>query len=130
MTLTADDARKLADLFLDTAKKVDDYLDAQWETKSIGRAEYETLSESAKTLLRLSSFMTTNAVGLSIAQMQDDSAELKDVVKKANRSLGKLKKVKAVIRLVAGVADLAVAITAKDAKATWKAVKGLADELK
>ncbi len=130
MTLTADDARKLADLFLDTAKKVDDYLDAQWETKSIGRAEYETLSESAKTLLRLSSFMTTNAVGLSIVQMQDDSAELKDVVKKANRSLGKLKKVKAVIRLVAGVADLAVAITAKDAKATWKAVKGLADELK
>lgn len=123
MALAADDARAVADQFLEAAEAIDSYLDANWG--SIARPDYEILSESAKTLLRVSSFMTTVAVGLSIEQMEDDAAELKQVIADAKESLGRLQAVRTVIRVAAGLVDLATAIMARDPGDIFKAAKGL-----
>lgn len=123
MALTDDDARALADGFLDTARDIDQYLDDNWG--NISRAEYETLSESASTLLRIGGKMTTLAVGLSIEEMADDSAELKATIADARKSLAKLKAVGKAIRVAAGLVDLATAIVSKDPKAIFKAALGL-----
>ena len=123
MALAADDARLVADRFLEAAEAIDTYLDANWG--SIARPDYETLSESAKTLLRVSSFMTTVAVGLSIEQMEDDAAELKQVVAEAKESLARLQTIRGVIRVAAGLVDLATAIMARDPGDIFKAAKGL-----
>lgn len=123
MTISADDARALADGFLEAAQAIDDYLDANWRTME--RAEYETLNESVKTLLRVGGFMTTVAVGLSIDQMDDDAAQLKQVVAEAKESLSKLKAVGQAIRVAAALVDLAAAIVSKDPGAAFKAAQGL-----
>ena len=123
MALTDDDARAIADDLLDAAKDIDKYLDDNWG--SMSRVEYETLSESANTLLRISSKMTTLAVGLSIEDMADDSAELKATIAQARKSLAKLKAVGKAIRVVAGLVDLATAIVSRDPKAIFNAARGL-----
>lgn len=123
MALTDDDARAIADDLLDAAKDIDKYLDDNWG--SMSRVEYETLSESASTLLRISSKMTTLAVGLSIEDMADDSAELKATIAQARKSLAKLKAVGKAIRVVAGLVDLATAIVSRDPKAIFNAARGL-----
>ena len=123
MALTADDAREIADRFLEAAGAIDKYLDDNWET--ISRPDYETMSESARTLLRVSGFMTTVAVGLSIEQMADDAAELKQVIADAKESLARLQAIGSAIRVAAGLANLATAIMAKDPGAAFKAVRGL-----
>jgi hypothetical protein len=123
MALTADDARAIADGFLGAAEAIDKYLDDSWET--ITRPDYEILSESARTLLRVSGFMTTAAVGLSIEQMQDEAAELKQVIADAKEILARLQAVRTAIRVTAGLVDLATAIMAKDPGDVSKAVKGL-----
>ncbi len=127
MALSADDARDIADGFLDAARAIDSYLDANWET--ISRAEYETLNESARTLLRVSGFMTVVAVGLSIDQMADDSAELKKVIDDAKNSLAQLQAIGQAIRVAAGLVDLATAIIAKDPGAAFKASRNLFEVL-
>jgi len=127
MALTAEDARIIRDQFLAAAQAIDDYLDANWET--ISRSNYETLSESQKTLLRVSIFMTTEAVGLSIDQMADAAAELGQVIVEAKDSLADLHSVGKAIRITAGLVDLATAIIAKDPGGAVKAVQGLHDLL-
>jgi len=123
MALNADDAKELADRFLEAATAIDKYLDDNWTT--IDRADYETMSESAKTLLRVCSFMTTVAVGLSIDQMQDDAAQLKQVTAKAKDSLARLQSVRRAMRVAAGMVDLATAIMSKDPGGIFKAFQGL-----
>ncbi len=125
MALTADDAREIADALLDAYKTIDDYLDKQWET--ISRADYETLSESGRTLLRISGFITTVAVGLSIDQMEDDAAEIKKVIGDAKQKLEHLNEIGTAIRVAAGMVDVATSIVSRDPRSTFKAVKGLAE---
>ena len=128
MAVTKKSAREIADGFLQSATAIDKYLDKNWG--SISRAEYETLSESARTLLRVSAFMTTEAVGLAIADMKNEGDELKKVTSAARRSLAKLESVKSAIRVVAGIVDLATAIMSKDPGAVFKAAKGLRETVK
>ena len=123
MALNADDAKELADRFLEAATAIDKFLDDNWTT--IDRADYETMSESAKTLLRVCSFMTTVAVGLSIDRMQDDAAQLKQVTAKAKESLARLQSVRRAMRVAAGMVDLATAIMSKDPGGIFKAFQGL-----
>lgn len=127
MALSDDDARRIADQFLDAAKAIDQYLDDNWET--ISRADYDSMSEAQKTLLRNSAVMTTAAVGLSIDQMQNPAAELGQVIEEAKKSLKKLEAVGKAIRVAAGLVDLATAILAKDPGAAFKAANNLREEL-
>ena len=125
MALTADNARDIADGFLDAHRTIDEYLDEHWKT--ISRPDYETISESGRTLLRVSGFITTVAVGLSIEQMEDDAEELKKVIADAKDSLAHLQDIGKAIRVTAGMVELATGIMARNPRAVFKAAKGLSE---
>ena len=123
MALTKDDARAIADAFLEAAEVVDGYLDRNFD--SISRAEYEFLNESFKTLSRVASFATTEAVGLAIADMDDPAAQLKTVIAQTKDKIKTLQTVGLTIRFVAGLVDLGAGIMAKDPKAIFNSAKNL-----
>ncbi len=83
MALTAEEARTIADALLDASQVLDKYLDDNF--KQISRAEYEFLNESFKTLLRVSTFATTTAVGLTIDAIKEPAAELKNVIEQIKK---------------------------------------------
>ncbi len=123
MALTKDDARAIADAFLEAAEVVDGYLDRNFD--NISRAEYEFLNESFKTLARVASFATTEAVGLAIADMDDPAAQLKTVIAQTKDKIKTLQTVGLTIRFVAGLVDLGAGIMAKDPKAIFNSAKNL-----
>jgi hypothetical protein len=123
MPLTADDARDIADAFQSAYEAIDRYLDDNWET--ISRSDYDTLNEAGKALLRRSALMRTEAVGLSIDQMADASAELKQVIGDAKESLARLETVGTVIRVAAGLADLAKGVLARNPGRIFNASRGI-----
>ena len=123
MSLTTEQAREIADAFLEAGDAVDEYLDANFN--QISRAEYEFLNESFKTLMRVSTFATTAAVGLAIDAMQDPATELKNVIEQTKQKIEKMQAVGRVIRFVAGLTDLAAGIMAKDPKAVVASVTNL-----
>ena len=108
MPFTANDARDIADAFHSAYEAIDRYLDDNWQT--ISRSDYDTLNEAGKALLRRSASMRTEAVGLSIDQMADASAELKQVIGDAKESLARLETIGTAIRVATGLADLAKGI--------------------
>ncbi|MBN1931543.1 MAG: hypothetical protein JW786_08055 [Desulfobacterales bacterium] len=123
MTLTTEEARTIADAFLEAAQAIDKYLDDNFN--QISRAEYEFLSESFKTLMRVSIFTTTTAVGLAIDALEEPVIQLKNVIEQTKEKIEELQAVGRVIRFVAGLADLAAAITAKDPNAIAASVTHL-----
>lgn len=125
MALNANEARDIADAFLEAANVVDAYLDENFD--NISRAEYEFLNESFKTLARVATFATTLAVGLAIDDMADPATELKGVITKAKDKIKTLQTVGQTIRFVAGLADLGAGIMAKDPKAIFKSAKNLGE---
>jgi hypothetical protein len=127
MTVSKEDARLIADALLEGAEALDAYLDANYQI--ISRSEYEFLNESFKTLLRVSGFATTVAVGLAIDAMENPVTELKGVIDQVKETLIKLESVGRIIRFVAGLADLAAGIMAKDPKAIVASVANLKKEM-
>jgi len=123
MTLTTDHARELADRLLAAATAIDSYLDDEWE--SITRAQYEAMNESGRTLLRVSSFCTTEAVGLSLTEMEESATALTAVVADAKATIESLTEVRRGIQIAAGLADLAAGIIARDPKSVGKSAKTL-----
>ncbi len=128
MTLTTDHARDLADQLLKAATAIDAFLDSEWET--ITRPQYEAMNESGKTLLRVSSFCTTEAVGLSLSDMEETAETLTLVIVDARGSIEALNEARLGIQVAAGLADLATGIIARDPKAVGKSAKNLRKLLK
>ena len=128
MRLTPEQARAIADAFLEASTVVDTYLDANFN--KISRPQYEFLNESFKTLLRVATFATTEAVGLSIEDMKDPANELKTIIEQTKEKIKKLRNVGRVIRFVAGLADLAAGIIARDPKAIVASVTNLGSQIK
>ena len=83
------------------------------------------MNESGKTLLRVSAFCTTEAVGLSLAEMEETAESLTTVVVDARSSIQALDEARLGIRISAGLADLAAGIIARDPKSVGKAAKNL-----
>lgn len=123
MSLTAEDARKIADTFLEAANEVDAYLDANFNI--ITRGEYEFLYESFKTLIRVSSFATSAAVGLAIGELQNPATEITGVISQAKAKIKNLQLVGTVINVVANLTDLAAGIMSKDPKSIASSVTNL-----
>ena len=128
MTLTTDHARTLADQLLQAATAIDGFLDSEWET--ITRPQYDAMNESGKTLLRVSSFCTTEAVGLSLDEMEETADTLTAVIVDAKGSIEALNEARLGIQVAAGLADLATGIIARDPKSVGKAAKNLRKMLK
>jgi len=127
MDLTIKDAREIAEAFRAVAEEVDAYLDANF--KQISSAEYESLNESFKTLLRASSFATTVAVGLAINSLEDPGTALNNVIQKAKEKINALQSVGSIIRLVANLTDLAAGIMARDPGAVITAFINLSNQV-
>ncbi len=127
MALTKKEARIIADALVDAAEGIDRYLDDHFQ--EIDRPEYEFLNESFKTILRVAGFCTTAAVGLAIDALDNPAAELQGVIDRAKKKIKDLKEVDLVIRLVAGLADLAAGIMAKDPDHIVAAVTALGKRL-
>lgn len=123
MSITNEEARKIADEFLGSAEAIDKFLDDNFQT--IDRAYYETLSEEAKTLLRVSSFLTTKIVGMAIKDMKQPGETLENVVVKAKDKLKTLKNVGVVIRVVAAIVNLGTSLLLKEPGAIIKSVNDL-----
>ena len=123
MTLTKDEARKIADIFLEAAQAVDKYLDNNFN--NITRDEYEFLYENFKTLIRGATSATTVAVGLAINDMEEPAQKITGVIKKAKSKIETLDKVGSVICIASGLADLAAGIIAKDPGAIISSIKNL-----
>ncbi len=121
--LTKEEARALANEFLDAANNIDAYLDANY--KKITRGEYEILNEIFKTLIRASSFVTTAAVSLTIEDLDDPAKQLKEIITKAGKKITVLLNIKRAINFAAGLADLAAGIMAKDPNAIIASVSRL-----
>jgi len=128
MKLTKEDARAIADALRKAAEAVDKYLDDNY--KKISREEYESLYESFHTIQRISSFATTVAVGLALDALTKPAAELKKVIKQAKEKIETLKTIGHVIRVVAGVVDLAASVMARDPNAIVTSVTNLGNLMK
>ncbi len=127
MALTKKEARIIADALLDAAEGIDQYLDDHFQ--EINRPEYAFLNESFKTILRVANFSTTAAVGLAMDALDNPATELKNAIDRAQKTIKDLKDVDLVIRLVAGLADLAAGIMAKDPDHIVNAVTALGKRL-
>jgi hypothetical protein len=127
MALTEGEARTIADALLEAAQVLDKYLDDNF--KQISRAEYEFLNESFQTLMRVSTFATTVAVGLTIDAIKEPAAELENVIEQTKDKIRELQAVGGVISLAAGLADLAAGIMAKDPKAIAASVGNLGKQI-
>ncbi len=127
MSITAEQARTIADVFLEASKSVDEYLDENFN--KIDRPEYEFLNESFKTLMRVATFATTVAVDLSIDALEDPVTELKTVIERTKEKIRVLQNIGRVIRLVAGLTDLAGGIMARDPRAIVTSLTNLNEQL-
>jgi hypothetical protein len=123
MSLTVEQAREIADAFMEAGEAIDEYLNANFN--NISRPEYEFLNESVKTLLRVATFATTEAVGLAIDEINDSATDLKTIIGETKEKIENIQKVGLTIRLVAGLADIAAGIIAKDAGAVASSAKNL-----
>jgi len=123
MTVTKDQAREIAEAFRKSAKVVIKYREDNFQ--KISPAEYELLHESSNTLLSVSSFITTVAVGLAIDAMENPATELKNVIGLAQEKIKKIQSVGRIIRCVSSLVDLASCIIAKDPAAIVTSVANL-----
>ncbi|MDE0306653.1 MAG: hypothetical protein OXI87_17510 [Albidovulum sp.] len=123
MALTAKDARALADLLYEVADEIEGYLDKN--KSAISPDDCKKLRKSARALLRKSAAATTQAVGLSVAQMADDANQLRQVVEEAKDSLVQLQDIKKMIDVVSALVNLATAIVGKKPGAVVKSVQKL-----
>ena len=121
MPITDENARDIADDLLAAANEINAFMDLKQTT----RDQRTQLRQAAKALLRDSGSMTTAAVGLAIDEMRDESAELRDVIGRAQEKLETLERVAQAIRVASGLADLASAILGQDPGAVVKASRGL-----
>jgi len=121
-------AGEIADAFLAAGQRVYKYLHDNYG--KITHGKYESLDDSFKTIMRASTFATTEAVGLAIDAMADPVIEIKNVIDTAKEKIEELKTIDNVIKLAADLADLASGIIAKDPNAIGNAVKNLIDQIK
>jgi hypothetical protein len=123
MAITPDEARTIANAFLDAAKVVDKY--QRDNCGKISHEEYESLNKSFNTLVTVSAKATTEAVGLAIDAMADPLTEIKNVIDNAKDQIKKAETIGMVIRFVAGLADLGAGIMAKDPNAIVTSITNL-----
>lgn len=121
--LTEEEAYAIAKAFGEAAEVVNGSLHANYQTMS--SKERESLNECFKTLNYVSVFATTWAVGLAIKALANPAAELQNVINEAKQKIKELQAIGRIIRLAAGLADLAAGIMAKDPNAILTSVTNL-----
>lgn len=128
MAITKEQARQLAALFRNLSIQLGDFRFDNWGTLS--PAYRQTIQDAEWTLLNASSDMTTTAVGIALENMQADLKAVIDATTKAKKTIGSIKKVKAVIEVAAAAVALAGAIASQNPSAIASAAANLYKEAK
>jgi len=125
MGLTTDEVREIADAFLEAANKLDQYL--KDNDAKLSHGQYQLIYEHARTLLRVATVATTEAVGLVIEGLKDPGTKLKDVIAQANEKIKTAATVGLVINLAGAIASLGGGIIAKDPNSIVTALTNIAN---
>lgn len=128
MAITKEQARELAALFRNLSIQLGDFRFDNWGT--LTPAYRQTIQDAEWTLLNASSDMTTKAVGIALDNMQADLKVIIDATTKAKKTIGSIKKVKAVIEVAAAAVALAGAIASQNPGAIASAAANLYKEAK
>jgi len=115
MPISKEDARDLAQAFLEVSHALGSYRFAHWgdltptQRRQIEDAEWDLLNYSG-------SFVTT-AVGIALADMETDLKTLMDATAKAKRVVRQIQTVKAVIKIATALVVLGGAIASQNPSA-------------
>ncbi len=119
--LTADQARDLANQFHDLSVSVGDYRFDHWD--DLTRATRDRLEDLQWTLMNYSSDFTSQAISLTLSDLQDTLDHIQRTTKKAQQAIKTIKTVDKVIRIAAAATVLAAAIMTGNAEAAIKAAE-------
>jgi paraquat-inducible protein B len=119
--LTADQARDLANQFHDLSVSVGDYRFDHWD--DLTRATRDRLEDLQWTLMNYSSDFTSQAISLTLSDLQDTLDHIQRTTKKAQQVIKTIKTVDKVIRIAAAATVLAAAIMTGNAEAAIKAAE-------
>lgn len=115
MSLSKDDARSLARLFLEASHDLGTYRFSNWGSLSEGQRQ--RIESAEWTLLNYSSDFVTAAVGLALHDMAADAKAIKDATAKAKEVIQTVQNVKNIIKVAAALVALGGAIASENAGA-------------
>lgn len=127
MSISVDEAGKLADTLAAAADAIEDFADDN--DTDLTPTEYRLLAGQATSLRTTSRRALVDAVGLAIEGMDEPGKRLKGVVDRARSTLNTLTDIKKGIRIATAVLTIATGIAARDPLLVRAAHTGLADEL-
>lgn len=127
MSISVDEAGKLAETLAAAADAIEDFADDN--DTDLTPTEYRLLAGQALSLRTVSRRALVDAVGLAIDGMDEPGKTLKSVVDRAKSKLNTLTDIKKGIRIGAAVLTIATGIAARDPLLVTMASKGLVDEL-
>ena len=128
MPISKDQAREIAKGFLDASHELGTYRFAHWA--ELTAAERQRIEDAEWDLLNYSSSLVTSAVGIVLADMQNDLKAITGATALAREAIAKIKAVKDILTVSAAFIALGGAIASGHpgaisdaAKAALKAVK-------
>lgn len=109
MPISKDQARDIAQAFLDVSHALGKYRFENFD--DLTKAERQQIEDAEWDLLGASGSFVTKAVGIALADMENDLKAISDATKKGKKAIGTINKVKAVINVATALVTLAGAIT-------------------
>ncbi len=128
MPISKDEARQIAQGFLETSHELGTWRFGHWAELSPGARRI--IEDAEWDLLNYSSSLVTAAVGIVLADMQNDLKTITDATGQARKAIAKITEVKSILTISAAFITLGGAIAsghpgaiAESAKAALKVVK-------
>lgn len=128
MPISKDEARQIAQGFLETSHELGTWRFAHWA--ELSPTARRTIEDAEWDLLNYSSSLVTAAVGIVLADMQTDLKAITDATAQARKAIAKITRVKSILTVSAAFITLGGAIAsghpaaiAETARAALKAVK-------
>jgi hypothetical protein len=127
MNLSAEQARDLADRFLEMAEAVKEY--RLTHRRKLSADKRRNLKNAELELRDHCSDLTTAAVGLTLDGVQSDLESLMNVTDEAQQAIEKVQHAKQVINIVAAAVNLGTAIATQNPAAIASAMNNLRTEI-
>jgi hypothetical protein len=121
--ITKDQAREIAEAFLNTSHALGQFRFANWA--KLTKGQRRTIEDAEWDLLNYSSNFTTSAVGIALADLQADLAAIRDATAKSRKVIETLGKLRAVLDVAAGLIVLGGAIASENPAAIASAARDL-----
>lgn len=119
MTISQNQARDLAEMYLKLSHELGEYRFAKWN--EIAPAERQIIENAEWDLLNYSSSFITAAVGIALANMDEDLDAIKRAIGSAREAIKKIEEVKDVMHVTTAIIVLGGAIASRNPSAIAKA---------